>query len=72
MTDQTDKATWPSDLEDGELFRLMIESATDFAIFTIDPNGRVTSWNPGAERLLGYTSDEILGQSADVIFTPEL
>lgn len=55
----------------GELLRLIFESAADFAIFTIDPNGITTSWNPGAERLLGYKDEEIIGKSADVTFPPE-
>lgn len=54
-----------------ELLRLVIESATDFAIFSLDPTGLVTSWNTGAERLLGFTEAEMFGQSADVIFTTE-
>jgi PAS domain S-box-containing protein len=54
-----------------ELLRLMVDSATDYAIFSIDPGGIVTSWNSGAERLLGYTEAEILGHSADVLFPPE-
>jgi PAS domain S-box-containing protein len=54
-----------------ELFELIVESATDFAIFTIDPGGLTTSWNRGAERLFGYAEAEILGATADVIFTPE-
>jgi PAS domain S-box-containing protein len=51
--------------------REVVASATDFAIITIDLDGRVIGWNHGAERLLGYTEAEILGRSADVIFTPE-
>lgn len=72
LTDTADDSS-PSTRAPGndELLRLMIESATDFAIFSIDPIGRVTSWNPGAERLLGFGEDEIMGRSADVIFTPE-
>src|SRR5947209_187310 len=54
-----------------ELFELLVESSTDFAMFTIDPNGIVTSWNIGAERLFGYSELEILGRSGDVIFIPE-
>jgi PAS domain S-box-containing protein len=54
-----------------ELLRLIVDSATDFAIFTTDPNGIMTSWNSGAERLLGYTEAEILWRSADVLFPPE-
>src|SRR4051812_5151666 len=54
-----------------ELFELVVESSTDFAIFTIDSGGIITSWNGGAERLFGYSESEIVGRSADVIFTPE-
>ena len=54
-----------------ELLRLIFDSSTDFAIFTMDPNGIVTSWNSGAERLLGYHEQEILGHSADITFVPE-
>jgi PAS domain S-box-containing protein len=52
-----------------ELFGCIVESATGFAIFTIDPGGIVTSWNLGSQSLLGWSEDEILGQSGDVIFT---
>jgi PAS domain S-box-containing protein len=56
---------------DGELLRLVVECATDYAIFALDPAGRVTLWSTGAERMLGYTEDEMLGRDAAVIFTPE-
>ena len=54
-----------------ERLRLLIENAREFAIFSTDLELRVTSWNSGAERLLGYTEREIHGQSADLIFSPE-
>ena len=54
-----------------ELLALIVDSAVDFAIFTFSPEGIATSWNRGAERLLGYRPDEIEGRDADVIFTPE-
>lgn len=54
-----------------ERLRLIVESATDYAIFTLAPDGTVTSWNPGAADLFLYHSDEIIGQPADVLFTPE-
>lgn len=54
-----------------EQLRLIFESATEYAIVVSDCERRVTGWNSGAERLLGYTDQEILGQSADIIFTPE-
>ena len=43
-----------------EHLRLIIESAQDYAIFSLDNDGRVTSWNIGAQRILGYTEDEII------------
>ena len=54
-----------------ELFELLVESSVDFAIFSMDPEGLITSWNVGAERLFGYAEDEVLGRFADVIFTAE-
>lgn len=51
--------------------RLVLDNADDFGIFTTDLEGCVTSWNIGAERLLGWSEDEMLGQDACVIFTPE-
>ena len=51
--------------------RLIIESAKDYAIFTIDLNGIIASWNSGAERLLGYTETEAIGCPARMIFTPK-
>jgi PAS domain S-box-containing protein len=54
-----------------EQMRLILDSATDYAIFTLDRDGIVTSWNPGAERLLGYKEVEILRQSGRIVFTPE-
>jgi PAS domain S-box-containing protein len=54
-----------------EYLRLMVESVKDFAIFTVDPQGLVVTWNPGAERLFGYPEKEILGQQLATLFTPE-
>lgn len=51
--------------------RLVVDHVKDFAIFSLDPDGRVKDWNPGAESLFGFTRDEIVGQSAAVVFTPE-
>jgi PAS domain S-box-containing protein len=54
-----------------ERLHLILNSAADYAIFTTDLARRVTSWNAGAERVLGWAEGEIVGHSADVIFTPE-
>jgi PAS domain S-box-containing protein len=50
-------------------FRLLVEGVTDYALFTTDHLGRVTSWNVGAERMLGYPQDEIVGQQFSRMFT---
>ena len=54
-----------------EQLRLIFESAADYAIIGMGSDRRITSWNAGAERLLGWTEAEIVGGAADVIFTPE-
>ena len=54
-----------------ERYRLLVESAQEYAMFTMDEEGRIDSWNTGAHRILDYEEDEILGQPAAVIFTPE-
>ena len=51
--------------------RQIIDSATDFAIVATDLDGRVTRWNEGARRILGWTEEEMLGQPVDCFFTPE-
>jgi PAS domain S-box-containing protein len=57
--------------ESEERFRLLVESTDDYAIISLDPQGRVESWNPGAERTLGYTTEEIVGRPFDLFFSPE-
>lgn len=57
--------------ESEERFRLIVESARDYAIFTLDETGRVTSWPPGAETVFGWTEAEMVGQSVDQTFVPE-
>ncbi len=52
-------------------YRLLVENAWDYAIVTLDPAGCYNSWNAGAERVLGYTESEILGQPSALIFTRE-
>ncbi|MCC5652567.1 PAS domain S-box protein [Nostoc sp. XA013] len=54
-----------------ERYRLLIEGVTNYAIFMLDPNGNFTSWNIGAERILGYQEAEIIGQPFERIFSPE-
>lgn len=54
-----------------ERFRLLVQSVTDYAIYMLDPAGRITSWNAGAERFKGYTADEILGESFSRFYSEE-
>jgi PAS domain S-box-containing protein len=54
-----------------EQFRLLVEGVTDYAIYMIDTQGRVSSWNPGAERIKGYSAEEIIGESYARFFTEE-
>jgi PAS domain S-box-containing protein len=54
-----------------EQFRLLVQSVTDYAIYMLDVNGNVTNWNAGAERIKGYTADEIVGQHFSTFYTPE-
>jgi PAS domain S-box-containing protein len=54
-----------------EVFRLLIEGGRDYAIYMLDPDGRVVSWNPGAEAIKGYREDEIIGQHFSRFYLPE-
>ncbi|SEM81275.1 PAS domain S-box-containing protein [Stigmatella aurantiaca] len=54
-----------------ERFHLNLEDIKDFAIFRVDPEGRIASWNTGAERVKGYTASEIIGQPFALLFTQE-
>jgi PAS domain S-box-containing protein len=54
-----------------ERFRLLVEGVRDFAIYMLDPEGRVVSWNSGAERIKGYKAQEIIGQSFSVFYPHE-
>ncbi|NHT78583.1 PAS domain S-box protein [Rhizobiaceae bacterium CRRU44] len=54
-----------------ERLRLILESATDYAILTFDQEGTLLTWNAGARRILGYTEEDIIGRDARVLFTPE-
>jgi PAS domain S-box-containing protein len=55
----------------GNRFELLVQSITDYAIFMLDPEGRVTSWNAGARRFKGYEPDEIIGEHFSRFYTPD-
>jgi PAS domain S-box-containing protein len=50
-------------------FRLLVEAVTDYAIFMLDTDGKVVSWNPGAHRIKGYAADEIIGRHFSTFYT---
>ena len=50
-------------------FRLLVEAVTDYALYMLDPTGRVSSWNIGAQRIKGYQPAEILGQHFSRFYT---
>lgn len=54
-----------------EQFRLVVESVKDYAIFMLDTQGNIVSWNQGAERIKGYQASEIIGRHFSVFYTPE-
>jgi len=59
-------------LERSEIqFRLLVQGVTDYAIFMLDTDGRVSSWNAGAERIKGYAPEEIIGQHFSSFYAPE-
>src|SRR6476620_1848975 len=51
-------------------FRLFLDGVKDYAIFMLDPGGRVLSWNNGADRLFGYRADEVIGEPFARFFVP--
>lgn len=52
-------------------YRMLIDAVTDYAIYFLDPQGNITSWNPGAQRIKQYKSDEVLGKHFSMFYTPE-
>ncbi|MFI6097056.1 PAS domain S-box protein [Lentzea sp. NPDC051213] len=57
--------------ESEELFRLLVQGVRDYGIFMLDPGGHIVSWNAGAERIKGYTADEIIGRHFSTFYPPE-
>ena len=45
-----------------DMFRLLVEGIRDYAVFVLDPEGHVITWNPGAQNMKGYAKEEIIGQ----------
>lgn len=56
---------------DGDMYRLLVASVVDYAIFLLDPQGNIASWNEGAQRIKGYSASEIIGQHLSVFYLEE-
>jgi len=65
------EGTHLQDRSSSDLMEILVQNISDYAIVLLDLEGRVISWNPAAERLKGYTADEILGQSFTAFYTAE-
>jgi PAS domain S-box-containing protein len=61
-------ALWQSE----ERFRLLVNAVKDYGIFVIDSEGRIATWNPGAEQMTGFSTDDVLGKTIDVLRPPDV
>jgi PAS domain S-box-containing protein len=71
-TKRLPKAAETRDLFESERrFRLLVEGVVDYAIYMLDPSGRIVNWNAGAERIKGYRATDIVGEHFSKFYTPE-
>jgi PAS domain S-box-containing protein len=54
-----------------QLFRILVQGVVDYAIYMLDPEGRITNWNPGGERIKGYSGHDVIGQHFSMFYTEE-
>jgi PAS domain S-box-containing protein len=71
MTSLQSRAENPKTALDDRRFRTLIDAVTDYAIYQLGPNGEIVSWHPGAERIKGYTADEVIGKNYAIFFPEE-
>src|ERR1700677_2034737 len=80
MAEALNKAVEPVPIDRGrsnvagvhsDIFRLLVEGIRDYAIFVLDPQGNVLTWNPGAQALKGYAREEIVGKHFSTFYPPE-
>ncbi|HEV2696973.1 MAG TPA: PAS domain S-box protein [Terriglobales bacterium] len=57
------------EIKSSDVFSRLVETVSDYAIFVLDPSGNISSWNPGAQRLKGYSAGEIIGKHFSVFYT---
>src|SRR5579862_7426871 len=55
----------------GDLYALLVDQVRDYAIFALDSDGHILTWNTGAHRLKGYRADEIIGRHFSIFYSPE-
>ena len=72
LPEASDAPSGGSALESGELHRLLVETVRDYAIFALDPQGYILSWNAGAEQFKGYTAEEAIGQHFSIFYPANL
>jgi len=71
MTEQSPQTTASEFNQNAAIFRLLVSAVKDYAIFMLDPNGNVLTWNEGAQRAKGYTADEIIGKHFSTFYTQD-
>jgi|ERR1700752_42106 len=71
MTNDDTKTIADKLTESGMDFQILVQNLKDYALYMLDPKGHVISWNEGAQRLKGYSADEIIGKHISVFFTRE-
>ena len=68
LSEKIDRVATSQNFDD-KLFRLLVASIGDCAIFMLDPNGYIISWNQGAQNIHGYTDEEAIGQHISIFYT---
>ncbi len=73
VAERTAQIEWGAELlrASEQRFRLLVENIQDYSILMLDPEGRVSNWNTGAERIYGYRTEEIVGRNISIFFPPE-
>ena len=72
MNIQAAMARAPTQPVGDAMYRLMVESVTDYAIFLLDRDGVIRSWNAGAQRIKGYAADEVIGRHFSIFYDDDL